>query len=220
MERISTTTPGNRHESRPLTCRLAYRFGALVGASARMELPGHLGVALLVTAPLAAVAVRRGRSRRAWLGIAGVLALSMAPDVDLYLAGVAHRGVTHTALAAVVAGGSGAVLACLLRPRSTVRRAEAGRFGGAVGGVAVLAHLLGDVLTPMGIRPFLPVSGRTYTLSLVYAADPVANAALLVSGVAVFGVAVSVGRVPLADRVPLGRLRRRVTRRARTPGER
>lgn len=167
-----------------------------------MELPGHVGVALLVYAPLAAVAFRRGRPSAAWLGFAGVAALCMAPDVDLYLAGVPHRGVTHTvwallALAAVV--GLLAAAAWPLRGRSRPRNA---RFGATVGGASVLSHLLGDVITPMGIRPFAPLPGGTLTLSLVYAADVRANLTLLVAGLLVAGATVAVARWRRSEPVP------------------
>ena len=172
-----------------------------------MELPGHVGVALLVYAPAAAVAIRRGRRRLAWTGLAGVLALAMLPDVDLYLAGVPHRGVTHTAWAALLAAGTVAALAGLLRPAGWGSTVDAARFGAIVGGSGVLSHLLGDVLTPMGIRPFLPVADTTYTLSLVYAADVRANFALLVAGVVVFSAAtLSASRTPAPAEVPEGGL--------------
>ena len=171
-----------------------------------MELPGHVGVALLVYAPVAAAAIRRGRRRTAWLGLAGVLVLCTSPDIDLHLAGVAHRGVTHTALAALLAAGAVALLASLLRPSGDGSTVAAARFGAIVGGSGVLSHLLGDVVTPMGIRPFLPFSGTTYTLSLVYAADARANVALLVAGVAVFAAATAsasrTSRSPKSGGVP------------------
>lgn len=172
-----------------------------------MELPGHLGVALLVYAPVAAMEIRRGRSRRAWLGLAVVLPLAVSPDVDLYLAGVPHRGVTHSLLAVVVAGAAVALLACLRRPRGPGSRVRAARSGAFVGGLGVLSHLLGDVVTPMGIRPFLPLSETTYTLTLVYAADQRANATLLVAGITVFATAVSLAGAPGPTGAPGHRLR-------------
>ena len=172
-----------------------------------MELPGHLGVAMLVYAPVAVVAIRRGRPRQAWIGLAGVCALAMSPDVDLYVAGVPHRGVTHTALAVAVAAGVVALFACLLRPRGVGSTADAARFGAVVGGSGVLSHLLGDVITPMGVRPFLPISDTTYTLSLVYAADQAANVALLVGGLAVFATATAMAGAPAPTSAP-GRLGR------------
>jgi inner membrane protein len=165
-----------------------------------MELPGHLGVAMLVYAPVAALAIERGRHRRARYGLAGVLALAISPDVDLYLPGVAHRTVTHTFLAVAVVGGAVALLAVLIRPRAAGSRVGAVGYGATVGGLGVLSHLLGDVITPMGIRPFLPFSDSTYTLSLVYAANQPANVALLVAGVVVYATATSKAR----DSAPTG----------------
>lgn len=68
-----------------------------------------------------------------------------------------------------------------------------GLFGAVVGTLAVVAHILADVLTPTGVRPFAPVRGGKYTLDVVTAANPIANYALLVIGVVVAGVAVAGG---------------------------
>lgn len=160
-----------------------------------MELPGHLGLALLVYSPVAAVAVRRGRTRPTSLGLVGVMALSTAPDVDLYLSTVPHRGVTHTVWAVLLVGATAALVAARIGPVGVGDR-ERARFGALVGGSAILSHLLGDALTPMGIRPFLPLGGTAYTLSLVRSADPSANAGLLVAGVVVFATAVSLAGIP------------------------
>ena len=44
-------------------------------------------------------------------------------------------------------------------------------------------HLLADVVTPAGLKPFWPVSDRRYTLDIVRADNPLANYGLLVLGV-------------------------------------
>jgi inner membrane protein len=62
-----------------------------------------------------------------------------------------------------------------------------------VGTVTIGAHLLADALTPMGVRPFAPVSDRTYTLGLTRADNPVANYGLLAAGIAVAGLAFAAG---------------------------
>lgn len=175
-----------------------------------MELPGHLGLALLVYAPVAANALRRGRAPLALLGLVGVLALSTAPDVDLYLPAVAHRGVTHTVWAVLAVGAIAAIVASRIGPIGVDGRGRA-RFGALVGGSAILSHLLGDAVTPMGIRPFLPLEETTYTLSLVYSSDPAANAGLLVAGVVVFAAAVSAAGTPRPAGAP-ARLFRRLRR--------
>lgn len=181
-----------------------------------MELPGHVGVALLVSLPVAYLLVARDR-RRLCGGLAVLFAAAVVPDVDLYVAEVVHRGPTHTVWAALAVGGLLALPVALAgcrrrgvdgqpRPRGGTPSSESaadatlavgGRrswFVPAVGVLGVASHLLGDVLTPMGIRPFAPVVSTTYTLSLTSAADPVANAALLTLGVVAFCATLALGR--------------------------
>ncbi|MFB6219587.1 MAG: metal-dependent hydrolase [Halobacteriaceae archaeon] len=141
---------------------------------------GHYGVALLVYAPVGVALLAAGRSDAALVGGALVLALTPLPDYDQRVPAITHRGVTHTVGFALLVGavvGGAAVLADL-GPR-------AAGFGFLVGALAVGAHLLADWLTPAGIRPFWPLSGREYSLSVTTAANPVANYLLLALGVLV-----------------------------------
>ena len=147
-----------------------------------MYLLGHLGIGMLVFAPLAFHLCRTGRDRGAYTGMATILLLATSPDVDAYIPGVAHRGITHTVWAAILVGALLAFLAVWLHTAGPARGRTAG-FAFLLGATSVGSHLLGDVLTPMGIRPFAPLLGSEYTLSLVAARDPVANLALLVVGV-------------------------------------
>lgn len=158
-----------------------------------MFLLGHLGIVLLAYAPVAYLLVRRGDAARMWVGAVGLLAFAMAPDVDVAVAVLAHRGLTHTLWAALALGLLSVPVAWLLsgvarRPTSN------GTFGFGVGTSAALAHLLGDVLTPMGVRPFAPLVTSTYTLALVPARDPTANRLLLTAGALAFGLAVVAAR--------------------------
>ncbi len=185
-----------------------------------MYLLGHLGAAMA-----AYVLVRRGVLLRRDAGpspaLAGLLALATAPDADHYVPGLQHRGFTHSVWFAVLLGVAAASVAGAAsgrRPRrssaGSVRRAAARGF--AVGAGAVLVHLAADVVTPMGVRPFAPLSDAGGSLSLVYAADARANLALFAAGATLccadrWGVAVA--RSP-----PVRRLRR--TLRPRLPGVR
>jgi inner membrane protein len=119
----------------------------------------------------------------------------MLPDVDHRLPGISHRGPTHTVwfalLVAAVLGGVGLVVgragaATLYGPEALAA------VGVGVGLVSVGAHLLADALTPMGIRPFSPLSTRRYSLSLVTADSAVGNYGLLGAGVFVTAAWVSV----------------------------
>ena len=129
------------------------------------------------------------------------LVLATTPDVDLYVGALPHRGVTHTVWAALVVGGLVA-FAWALAERRPGPDAPSRRDGfpggpavsmGGVGGATVLGHLLGDLLTPMGIRPFAPLVTAEYSLALVAARDPTANRVLFVAGVLTAAVALHQG---------------------------
>jgi inner membrane protein len=145
---------------------------------------GHYGVSLLVYAPLAFALLVVREVTLAFVAGAVVLWLATLPDVDHRIPGVTHRGVTHTVAFALavglVFGGGGYLLADGLALGDPVPVAA---FGAFVGSLGVLAHLLGDVLTPAGVRPFWPLSARTYTLSLTRADDTLWNLGLLAAGV-------------------------------------
>ncbi|MFB6143400.1 MAG: metal-dependent hydrolase [Halorientalis sp.] len=163
-----------------------------------MHRSGHLGVALLVYAPLGAVLLLAGRTEAAVLGEVGMVALAMAPDYDTRVPFVKHRGVTHTVWFALVMGAGLGGVGWLLSGRPPVPPASAlVLFGFLVGTLAGLAHLLADALTPMGVRPLWPLSGRTYTLALSRASNPLANYALFAVGVLATGlVMLALGRLP------------------------
>jgi len=76
-------------------------------------------------------------------------------------------------------------------------------FGFFIGAYGVLAHLLGDVITIRGIKPFLPVSHWRLSLSSLRADSPTANSALFGIGMVAI-VLVVVATVPgvIAGGVP------------------
>lgn len=160
---------------------------------ARMYPPGHVGITLVLYAPVAAVLVAADRDEEMVAGLVVVVAFALLPDIDAPLPGVAHRGVTHSLLAAAYFGIVAGVLAGASAP-SAVDRAGRTAFGSLLGSLGVVSHLLGDVITPMGVRPFFPASRQVYTLDLVRASNPGANLAMLAVGVAVLWGAVQHGR--------------------------
>jgi inner membrane protein len=155
---------------------------------------GHYGVALLVFAPVGVALVSAGLVDLAALVGAGSLWLAMLPDVDHRLPGISHRGPTHTVwfafLVAAALGGIGLLVgrAGTATPYGPETLAA---VGASIGLVSVGAHLLADALTPMGIRPFSPLSTRRYSLSLVTADSTVGNYGLLGFGVFVTAAWVS-----------------------------
>lgn len=146
--------------------------------------PGHYGASLLVYAPLGGVVLAAGYPVLAYLGGAAMVGLAMLPDYDMKVPFVDHRGPTHTVLFALLVGSALAALAALAAPeRGSMATVGLAGFAFAVGTLSVLAHVAADLLTPMGVRPFWPVSGTTYTLSVATADSTVANYVLLALGV-------------------------------------
>ncbi|MDS0281679.1 metal-dependent hydrolase [Haloarcula onubensis] len=147
---------------------------------------GHQGAALVAYAPLGLALLVAARPTLAVVGGGVSLALASVPDVDQRLPGVAHRGVTHTLGFALAVGvGLGAAGWLLGRGAGVDTAAEFAAVGFAVGTTVVVSHLLADVITPMGITPFWPVSDRHYTLDICRADNAAANYALLGLGIAV-----------------------------------
>ncbi|GAA0259697.1 hypothetical protein GCM10009000_090580 [Halobacterium noricense] len=156
-----------------------------------MHQKGHYGAALVAYAPVVFVLTALGYTTLALLGGAVVVGGAMLPDIDQRIPGVKHRGPTHTVWFALAVGAVAGVGGLLLgASRGVLAALGTGLFGVVVGTLAVVAHILADVLTPMGVHPFAPVRGEKYTLNVVTAANPIANYALLVLGAVVAGVAI------------------------------
>lgn len=146
--------------------------------------PGHIGIALALYSPIGLFLSLRGRVRLAVAGTVLVAGVTLLPDVDKHLHWFVHRGFTHTVWFALAVGVSLGTLTALLgyRRRRGTAALRLGAFGLCMGTLAILAHLLGDVITPMGIRPFQPLGVGDYTFSLVFASDPTANERLFTAG--------------------------------------
>ena len=123
-----------------------------------MQRDGHVGIGLALYAPFAFLLAWGGLLTPLALGAVGVAFASTAPDVDLRLPLVAHRGITHTLLAAAVAGLAYAAAGVYLAQAGVGVRAgadaalpghpglvpvAAGGFGFLVGTLSILGHLLG-----------------------------------------------------------------------------
>lgn len=154
---------------------------------------GHVGVALLAYTPLGVAMSLLGQEPVAVGGALVSVALATLPDADHQLPLVEHRGPTHSVPFALLVGaivGSTAVVA--VGPSLPLGTVTIGVVGFVVGTLAIVSHLLADAITPMGIRPFWPVSDRHYTLDLTPAANPVANYVLLAVGVGAVGLGAAV----------------------------
>jgi inner membrane protein len=152
---------------------------------------GHYGAALLLYAPVGYLLLSVDPGL-AVLGGAGAVVFSRAPDYDLRVPGISHRGVTHTLLflAVVTAALVGAGVA--VAEQFGTDPLLMGGLGAIVGVVAIGSHLLADALTPSGVPLLWPLSSRRYSVGLATASNPIANYGLLALGV---GATVALGYV-------------------------
>lgn len=177
-----------------------------------MHRRGHVGVALLAYAPAGFILLRERQLGLALLGLFGVLAVEPLPDNDMWIPYLNHRGTSHSLFCALFVGGVIGTVGWLIggwaaeffiglddsavgvfagvfqiigeQLRGLGAEALA-RFGFAVGFFGIIVHLLGDVITVSGIRPFLPLSRWRLSLSRLRADNSVANNGLFGLGVAV-----------------------------------
>ncbi len=164
---------------------------------------GHYGVALLLFAPIGLGLVAAGAPTLALLTGGAMLWLAMLPDVDHRLPLIEHRGPTHSLLFAGLVGaafagvgyliGDTALLGQLLAVEEPVPvsglpvELQFAVVGFAIGALAVLAHLLGDALTPAGVNFLWPLSRRTYSLGVTRADSTLWNYGLFALGIVAFG---------------------------------
>ena len=158
-----------------------------------MYLLGHLGAALLFYAPFSYVLVDRDRPMLAVFGGVCVLTFAMAPDVDLWLPFVSHRGPTHSLAFAVFFGalvGSLGRLVAAIGRRSEPSGGAFTTLGGTAGTLAVCSHLLADSITPrwrhaerlLSLEPFWPLAPWSVSVNLARAGDPALNIGTLCLG--------------------------------------
>ena len=154
-----------------------------------MYVLGHVGISLLLFGPLAGVLLSAGHPLL--VGVTGLLLIALAPlpDLDTYTDRLDHRGPTHTVWFAL----GGGLLVGLVAGLGTVFWNQYISshpllpvwipvwFGGA-STLAILGHLVGDLVTPMGLWPFRPVSDRHYTVDLTPSKSPRANRLCFAAG--------------------------------------
>ncbi len=155
---------------------------------------GHLGVSMLVFGPVGYALVAHGLAELAAVTGLVMVWFTMLPDIDHRLPLIEHRGPTHSLLFAGLIGGVGWAIGTAVE---TVFGPVAGlplaTVGFGIGALTVIAHLIGDTLTPAGVPYLWPLSTRTFSLSLVGAGNSMAN-----SGLFGLGLLVTAGWVGLA----------------------
>jgi inner membrane protein len=153
---------------------------------------GHAGFNAGLYAPFVPLVSDGWSLELALVGAALAVGTATLPDVDRPLPRVRHRGPTHTVWFALLVGlvaGAGTALVLPATP-------AAFRFGVVVGTCGVLAHLAGDVVTPMGISPLAPVVRTHVTLNWFASKNARINRAVWLVGSAALlaSIAIAVGR--------------------------
>lgn len=151
----------------------------------------------LLYAPIALVVGVFMSVELAVLGAMVFVGLSSIPDFDRHfdnnmnthrsdmwtLVPIKHRGFTHTVWFAVAAGGVGAVIGVVMAPMASAVPVEFVMVFLALCAFAgILGHILGDMMTPMGVKPFAPVKKTKYSLAWFLAKNRIANYGFLVIG--------------------------------------
>lgn len=121
---------------------------------------GHIGFNALLYAPFVPLVSRYWSLELAVVGAVLAIGLANLPDIDQPLPRIRHRGPTHTLWFALLVGLAAGVGTALVVPSTPVDF----RFGFVVGTASILAHLAGDIVTPMGISPLAPLSRTHVTL--------------------------------------------------------
>jgi inner membrane protein len=146
---------------------------------------GHLGISLLLYAPVALFLGVNGFYFFAILGFLMTGAFATIPDKDMNAPLVSHRGISHSIAAALLFGVVLSFVAVFFVPVLSLVGIPVAPFVGfvfVIGAWVVLTHLMGDALTPAGIKPFAPISDKEISLGFVRAESSIANLLLWVAG--------------------------------------
>jgi len=154
---------------------------------------GHVGISLLLYAPLAWLLLSTGQPAVAALTGLLMIVLAPLPDLDTYTDRLDHRGPTHTVwfalgvglVTALVAGVSAVAGGAIVGSSHSLPPVWVAGWFGTVSTLTVLGHLAGDMLTPMGVWPFRPLSAWHYTAELTPSKNPRANRLCFAAGVVI-----------------------------------
>lgn len=168
---------------------------------------GHFGINALLYAPITVGISFFASVELAIIGAVFFVGVASLPDFDRHfsdsmdtrrsniwtLVPIKHRGFTHTIWFGGIIGGVGAGLAVVMIPFHEPGVAAA--FGFATAFAGIVGHILGDALTPMGVKPFSPVSKTKRTVNVCNASNSIANYGLLLTGgvslMVAFGISVN-----------------------------
>ncbi|RZN60719.1 metal-dependent hydrolase [Methanonatronarchaeum sp. AMET6-2] len=152
---------------------------------------GHIGLCLLFYTPIVYTGQHIGVP---WilliLSTATAISIANIPDIDLKTTFLSHRGFTHTILFALITGTTTGFLylgiASLFNPFPLEIRIAVLLLGFLTGFLAITSHIAGDMLTPMGVKPYWPLKNKKISLSLFKARNRLANTIFLALGIIIY----------------------------------
>lgn len=174
-----------------------------------MHKSGHYGVNMIVASPLFVLFNIFDAILASFVFLSFTVFFAPLPDFDIKVSVIKHRGITHTVWFAVLFGVFCSVVTLVfLSPVYVYLASRKVPFivyvlcGGLGGFLSICSHIIGDSLTPMGVKPFgtgkynlpIPYSHETsYSFEITKAANDTANFYLWFGGVATLFVALLLG---------------------------
>ena len=155
---------------------------------------GHRGLSLFLSAPIVAVLVSYELGVLALVFVVSVFSMPSIPDIDIHLqeyTPITHRGITHTVWFAMFFGVlyAGFVFGGMIYfgieevlTYTTVSLWEVLAFSWFTGFCVIMFHILGDVITPMGVKVFSRDNRGGFSLNFVLAKNRIANETSIVIG--------------------------------------
>lgn len=182
-----------------------------------MHSQGHFGVSMSLCAPILFVSIVTEMYIVGALLCGLMLMFSSTPDIDLKLPWVSHRGFTHTVHFAVLFGALVSIVSYLafttveklvvveyiieLSVLSSIVQVSSVIFVGSAFGI--IAHLVGDILTPTGVHLFSRSNNFGYSLNVCNADSKIGNHSIVKLGFITVGITVISGVLVVMNTLPL-----------------
>lgn len=172
---------------------------------------GHRGINMLLFSPIFFIMIIFEYIIIGILSVIVITYFASIPDIDLKCRFLTHRGFTHTYSFGIFIGMIFSIIGLfvlmvfinmgIVAP-SILTIIGVSVWGFFVGLFIVLSHVIGDIITPAGVRPFQkpryipnsPIfSDKKYTLDLIRASNKIANFSLLIVGTASISISFFTG---------------------------
>jgi inner membrane protein len=126
---------------------------------------GHTGIAMLLYSPIGIIIAESISTPIAVICGLFTIAGSGLPDIDSQVSIVKHRGFTHTVwFTGLVGVASGIIFYLVPGAMGIEQYMNVQPIHGIIIGLSVsygvLTHIIGDMITPRGIKPFTPITPR------------------------------------------------------------